>query len=600
MSQNTSKKKCRQYSVEYLKFGFITAPHNDQKPLCLICEKELSNEAMKPSRLAEHLKKMHPDKVNQDLSYFQALRDKLRQRKSIVSFLTKQTQKADDGLVCSYNIAKLIAKSGNPHSIGEKLLLPVVEEVLRTVVHHSSPSVITKSIPLSDDTVRRRIDEMAEDIEESLCDILKKQRFGLQLDESTLPGNEALLLGYARFIKDNEVMQELLFAKELETDTRGASIFTAVEQFFKEQDIPMKNIIACATDGAPALTGKHKGFLSYLKKAVPDVFTIHCVIHRQHLVAKNLSCRLHNSLSIVVKSVNKIKNQPLNSRILRQLCVENNEEFDRLLLHTEVRWLSKGNCFKRFYSLFDTVVQFLQENKCSDLSDDLLACKTDIAYLTDLFCIFNDLNLQLQGDDISLIKAKSKICNFIEKLRFFRENIGRWNLSHFPTLKLQIADTDTSIVDDDLLIYCDHLKSLQENMIERYQDLINMEIPDWVLNPFTYVCGSDTNLVIQEDLIAVKNDFELKPLFKKSYADFWLQKEIPERYPNLWEAIKLYFLAFPSSYMAERGFSAVSKLLTKQRNRLQIVKRGDLRLLLSNIDPRVSELVAKHQCHPSH
>ena len=64
-----------------------------------------------------------------------------------------------------------------------------------------------------------------------------------------LPGNQALLLGYAHFIKDNEVTQKLLFAKELETDIQGAFIFTAVEQFFKH-DIPMKNIIACATDGA--------------------------------------------------------------------------------------------------------------------------------------------------------------------------------------------------------------------------------------------------------------------------------------------------------------------------------------------------------------
>ena len=61
--------------------------------------------------------------------------------------------------------------------------------------------------PQSGDTVRKRIDEMFEDIEEGLCNILKKQRFGLQLDESMLPGNEALLLVYARFIKDNEVMQ---------------------------------------------------------------------------------------------------------------------------------------------------------------------------------------------------------------------------------------------------------------------------------------------------------------------------------------------------------------------------------------------------------
>ena len=66
-------------------------------------------------------------------------------------------------------------------------LLPVVqEEVLHTVVHHSSSHAITKSIPFSDDTARRRIEEMAEDIKESLRDILKKQKFGLQLDESTL------------------------------------------------------------------------------------------------------------------------------------------------------------------------------------------------------------------------------------------------------------------------------------------------------------------------------------------------------------------------------------------------------------------------------
>ena len=80
-----------------------------------------------------------------------------------------------------------------------------------------------------------------------------------------------------------------------------------------------------------------------------------------------------------------------------------------LHLHTEVRWLSKGNCFKRFSVLFVRVVQFLHENKYSHLSDDLFPCKTDIAYMTDLFSMFNDLNMQLQGDSMNLITAKFKI-----------------------------------------------------------------------------------------------------------------------------------------------------------------------------------------------
>ncbi|KRX95335.1 hypothetical protein T4E_8787 [Trichinella pseudospiralis] len=41
-------------------------------------------------------------------------------------------------------------------------------------------------------------------------------------------------------------------------------------------------------------------------------------------------------------------------------------------------------------------------------------------------------------------------------------------------------------------------------------------------------------------------------------------------------------LAFLSSYLVERGFSVVTDFLTKRRSRLQIVKRGDLRLFLTN------------------
>ena len=52
-----SKKKCRQYSVEYLKYGFIPAPHNQQLPMCLVCDKVFTNDSMKPCKLSEHLKK---------------------------------------------------------------------------------------------------------------------------------------------------------------------------------------------------------------------------------------------------------------------------------------------------------------------------------------------------------------------------------------------------------------------------------------------------------------------------------------------------------------------------------------------------------------
>ncbi|KAJ7325186.1 hypothetical protein JRQ81_018206, partial [Phrynocephalus forsythii] len=49
---------------------------------------------------------------------------------------------------------------------------------------------------------------------------LKVNHFSIQLDESTLPGNEALLLAYVQFFMDQDIHEELLYARTLTTDTK--------------------------------------------------------------------------------------------------------------------------------------------------------------------------------------------------------------------------------------------------------------------------------------------------------------------------------------------------------------------------------------------
>ncbi|KAG0434301.1 Protein ZBED8 [Dictyocoela muelleri] len=170
---------------------------------------------------------------------------------------------------------------------------------------------------------------MAQDVEKILCEHLKSSFFSIQLDESILPNNASLLLAYVRFIKDENINQELLFAETLNMNTKGGSIFFVFKEFFNKKEIPLTNILTVATDGALAMIGRHKGFISYLKKLHPDVVTVHCVFHRQHLVAKNLSSRLHDSLNYVIQAVNKIKCSPLNTRLFNQICIENEK---RLLI----------------------------------------------------------------------------------------------------------------------------------------------------------------------------------------------------------------------------------------------------------------------------
>ena len=108
-------------------------------------------------------------------------------------------------------------------------------------------------------------------------------------------------------------------------------------------NVPLQNITSVATDEAAAMIGRYSGFASLLKGRVPSVRAIHCVLHRNHLVAKNLSSELYAALKVCIRSVYMIKVHPLSSRLFAMLCEKNYEAYNQLILHAEVRWLSRGD-----------------------------------------------------------------------------------------------------------------------------------------------------------------------------------------------------------------------------------------------------------------
>ena len=123
-----SKKKCRQRE-EYLAFGFVESPHDQKQPMCLICDKtdnSFSNKAMKTSRLAEHLKRKHPDIVNRTRAYFENLKN-FDQRNTLSAYLKKSLQINESGLTASYEIAQIIAKTGSAHTVAENVVKPSFE-----------------------------------------------------------------------------------------------------------------------------------------------------------------------------------------------------------------------------------------------------------------------------------------------------------------------------------------------------------------------------------------------------------------------------------------------------------------------------------------
>lgn len=67
----------------------------------------------------------------------------------------------------------------------------------------SDPTQELKSIPLSNDTMARRINEIGAETEEQLCAILRDSPFSLQLYETTTSDNNALLMAYVCYRASN-------------------------------------------------------------------------------------------------------------------------------------------------------------------------------------------------------------------------------------------------------------------------------------------------------------------------------------------------------------------------------------------------------------
>ena len=160
----------------------------------------------------------------------------------------------------------MIAKVGKPHMIAERLVKPAKLICAEELLGEQAANILQK-IPLSNDTVKRTQDEIAENLEEQLVEKLKVLKFSLQIDE-TIMNNSVLLLAYVRYIDAMVIHGEMLFINKL-IDTRSETIFAAVYDFLHNNGIPLSNLLQIATDGASAMTGKHNGFVAKLKEVAP-------------------------------------------------------------------------------------------------------------------------------------------------------------------------------------------------------------------------------------------------------------------------------------------------------------------------------------------
>jgi hypothetical protein len=125
-------------------------------------------------------------------------------------------------------------------------------------------------------------------------------------------------------------------------------MFNIINGYMAENEISRGKCVDVCTDGSGAMTGKTAGVVARIKQLAPSCASSHCVLHRQALVAKTMERGLRAVLDDV-KIVDHIKFRPLNARVFELLCEEVGSEHTTLLLHADIRWLSRGKVLVRVF-----------------------------------------------------------------------------------------------------------------------------------------------------------------------------------------------------------------------------------------------------------
>lgn len=582
----------RKFKEEFIEFGFVASELDDaQVPFCLLCNSTLSNESMVPNKLKRHLEKNHPARKNEPRDYFEKLATEKNQQSKMITNFLKLPEK---GLIASYKVAQLIAQRKKAHTDAESIIAPAVAIIVESMLGPEAAAKV-KTVPLSDDTMSRRIQDISTDLQHQVQENFIKteeELWALQVDESTDISGKAQLLAFLRFIKDGKFVNEFFFCKDLKSTTTGGDFFELVNENVLLFNLKWNNCVSVCTDGCPSMLGTKKGFVTLVRAQNPNIMSVHCMVHREALASKSLPKDLQSTMTQVIQIVNFIKSRPLQSRLFAQLCDAMDSDFKCLLYHTEVRWLSKGKVLKRLVHLKVEVISFLETEKNDfsfDLHDEMWWLK--VQFLSDLFDKLNLLNLSLQGPSENIITSTSKLKSFSEKVSLWKTKISKGSFDCFPTVN---ESPHKKKITSEIL---DSLGSLQ-SALQHYFPSLDLDEFEWIINPFAISGTVNLTTPEEEELIELRNDKFFHSKFNDSSLDeFWLSVKKSYHLISA-KAIKI-LLPFSTSWFCEFAFSALTEIKSKKRERLLRID-DEMRVCLSTLIPRWSSICARKQAHPSH
>ena len=153
----------------------------------------------------------------------------------------------------------MVASTGKPHTIVEDLIILAAADMVGTMLGEKAQKTI-QTMPASNNTVSRRISDMAGDVlKQLLLRIPDSEFYALQLDDSTDVAGLAQLLVQVLYVYGGSVKEDILFCKPLKTRTTEDNIFKVLDSLVTSNGLWWSRSVGICTNAAKAMTGRHSG-----------------------------------------------------------------------------------------------------------------------------------------------------------------------------------------------------------------------------------------------------------------------------------------------------------------------------------------------------
>ncbi|XP_019845605.2 SCAN domain-containing protein 3 [Bactrocera dorsalis] len=544
---------------------FLFTQNSIGEPICLICQRNVKRNHK--YNIERHYRTCHKEYINMEADTRANLIAELKKR-----IIIEEKQESDNFeqlnvKKASFVITLALAKRCRPFDDAVFFKELATEVMCCFGREGKEMAKVLEKVPLSKNTMTRRTGQISSHI----FSLTKKRidnckYFSLCLQVSTDINNKSHLIICIKSVDDKLITsEEMMNVVTLHDNVNGEQIMEALEvNVFNHVDI--NKLSAVCTDGGIVMLGNEEELEVCLLKRTIYVPIFHCIIHQQALLRQDLC--LHNAMDFAVEMIQKIKDarNALNQKKFKSLLDELDADHEDLLVHSDVRWLSKGKCLQRLFNLRKDVLIFFGENVSPDVETFVAALKdrdfiADLAFLCDITQFINDLNLLLQGKNKNIFDLVRTLTLFKRKFEILLNEIKNYNISNLPNLA-QIFHDNTPFYKIDM--YTKTIETLLQDFSHRFQDFDvikqNIDLHD---NPLT--CDIQAQKIeLQMELARMREDFQIST---ETGVNFW-KKANDAVYPLLKNEIYKLYSMFGSMHNCEAVFATMKLLLSKHGHRM--------------------------------